>query len=82
MFYLDPPYWGCTDDYGKDVFSAADFELLSGLLEASKGRFILSINDTPEIRAIFAGFTMEEVTLNYRLSGKVTPARELIVSRW
>jgi hypothetical protein len=39
----------------------------------------MSINDTPEIRAIFAGFTIEEVELNYRLSGKVTPARELII---
>lgn len=80
LFYLDPPYWGCTDDYGKDVFSPADFEVLSSLLEGLQGRFILSINDTPEIREIFGRFAIEEVTLNYRLSGKVTPARELIVS--
>jgi DNA adenine methylase len=20
LFYCDPPYWGCTDDYGKDIF--------------------------------------------------------------
>jgi DNA adenine methylase len=25
LFYLDPPYWGCTDDYGRNVFSEADF---------------------------------------------------------
>lgn len=80
LFYLDPPYWGCTDDYGKDIFSPADFEVLRGLLEGLQGRFLLSINDTPEIRAIFAGFAMEEVSLNYRLSGKATPARELIIS--
>lgn len=80
LFYLDPPYWGCTDDYGKDIFSPADFEVLRDLLEGLQGRFILSINDTPEIRDIFAGFAMEEVGLNYRVSGKVTPARELIIS--
>lgn len=80
LFYLDPPYWGCTDDYGKNVFSPADFELLRDLLSGLQGRFILSINDTPEIRDIFGGFAVEEVTLNYRLSGKVTPARELIIS--
>ena len=80
LFYLDPPYWGCTDDYGKDIFSPADFEVLRGLLEGLQGRFILSINDTPEIREIFAGFQMEEVGLGYRVSGKVTPARELIIS--
>jgi len=80
LFYLDPPYWGCTDDYGKDVFSEADFNLLRGQLEALQGRFILSINDTPEVRQIFGQFAIEEVQLNYRVSGKVTPARELIIS--
>lgn len=80
LFYLDPPYHGCEDDYGLGVFSEADFELLSGLLEAIQGRFILSINDTPAVRRIFARFAMEEVGLNYRVSGGVTPARELIIT--
>jgi DNA adenine methylase len=80
LFYCDPPYWGCVDDYGKGAFSEADFERLSTLLEGIQGRFILSLNDTPEVRKIFARFVMEEVQLNYRLSGKVTPARELLIS--
>lgn len=80
LFYLDPPYWGCTDDYGRNVFSEGDFERLSTLLEGIDGRFILSINDTPEVREIFGRFTMEEVGVNYRLSGPATPARELIIS--
>lgn len=80
LFYCDPPYWGCTDDYGKDVFSEADFERLRGLLAGIQGRFILSINDTPEVRAIFGQFAIEEVGVNYRVSGKVTPARELVIS--
>lgn len=80
LFYCDPPYWGCTNDYGRDVFTAADFEALRDLLAGIQGRFILSINDTAETRAIFAGFAIEEVRLSYRLSGSVTPARELIIS--
>lgn len=79
LFYLDPPYWGCETDYGAGVFSAADFEALRGLLEAIEGRFILSINDRPETRSIFAQFATEEVELSYRLSGKATAARELII---
>ncbi len=80
LFYCDPPYWGCTGDYGKGLFSEDDFDRLRGLLEAIQGRFILSINDTPEIREIFGQFDLQEVSLNYRLSGKVTPARELIIT--
>lgn len=80
LFYLDPPYWGCTDDYGKNIFSAGDFERLRDLLEGIRGRFILSLNDTPEVRSIFGRFDIEEVTLNYRVGGRVTPAREVIIS--
>ncbi len=80
LFYLDPPYFGCESDYGAGVFSRGDFALMRALLDGIQGRFILSINDHPEIRETFAGFTMEEVGVNYRLSGKVTPARELIIS--
>lgn len=81
LFYLDPPYFGCTDDYGRNVFSDADFERLSSLLKAIKGHSILSINDVPEIRELFGWARVEEVQLNYRVSGRVTAARELIISR-
>lgn len=81
LFYLDPPYAGCEEDYGAGVFSPDDFAHLRGLLERAKGRFLLSINDTPMIRDVFAGMAIEEVELNYRISGKATPARELIISR-
>lgn len=80
LFYLDPPYLGCEEDYGEGVFSAADFEALRDLLTGLQGRFILSINDRPEIRDLFARFTIEPVELSYRISGKVTPAKELIIS--
>lgn len=80
LFYLDPPYFGTEDYYGEGLFSKADFTLLRDQLEGVEGRFILSINDTPETRDIFSGFDIEEAALNYRLSGKVTPAHELIIS--
>lgn len=81
LFYLDPPYLGTEHYYGPGVFSAADYEVLRILLEACKGHWIMSINDHPEIRRIFAGCAMEEVGLNYGVGGGQTPARELIISR-
>lgn len=80
LFYLDPPYWGCEGDYGPGVFSAADFEVLRSILDSLKGRFIMSINDTPEVRSIFVGMSIDEVELTYQISGRATPARELIIT--
>jgi DNA adenine methylase len=80
LFYLDPPYWGTEGYYGPH-FSGADFEALRAALEASQARFILSINDVPEIRQIFAGFALEEVGLHYSVGGEAVPARELIIMR-
>ena len=79
LFYCDPPYWGCTDDYGRNIFSPADFERLRDLLGSLQGRFILSLNDTPEVRELFGRFDIQEVQINYRMSGRVTPAREVII---
>jgi DNA adenine methylase len=82
LFYLDPPYWGSEGDYGKALFSRDQFVLLSERLRALRGRFILSINDVPEIRELFAwAAAMEAVELLYSITGgKGTPARELIIS--
>ena len=82
MFYLDPPYWGCETDYGKLVFERGDFDRLAGCLRGIEGRFILSINDVPEIRTAFAGFGMQEVETTYTVAkGKAQGGRrELVIS--
>lgn len=69
LFYLDPPYWGCEDDYGKAMFDRADFQRLAEMLAKIKGRFILSLNDVPEVRATFAAFGLTEVRTTYTISG-------------
>lgn len=51
------------------------------MLERLKGRFILTINDRPETRALFSQFSIEPVGVKYGLTGKgATDARELIVT--
>ena len=70
LFYLDPPYWGCEDDYGKAMFERADFLRLALLLGGIRGRFILSLNDLPEVRETFAGFEMTEIRTTYTISSK------------
>ena len=81
LFYLDPPYWGCERDYGEGIFAAADFQTMADRLAGLKGQFLLSINDRPEVREIFARFTIESVTTSYGISSAgATRAAELLVS--
>lgn len=81
LFYLDPPYWGNEGDYGRDLFGRDRFEDLAGLLRGLQGRFILSLNDRPEVRACFAGFEMEEVRTTYSVAAKGAVERGELVIR-
>ena len=81
LFYLDPPYWGGENDYGKGMFGRDQFAAMAEVLINLKGAFILSINDRPEIRELFGAFHMDEVTLKYTVAtAGATDAKELIVS--
>lgn len=82
LFYLDPPYWGCEEDYGQDVFGRADFQQLAAQLNAIGGKFLLSINDTAGVREVFGGFRCRAVETTYTISGAAQKAGELIVSNF
>jgi DNA adenine methylase len=85
LFYLDPPYWGCEDDYGKEMFDRDEFKRMASQLATIKGKFIMSINDVPAIREAFKAFQLTEVTTTYTI-GKQTKARgdraELLISNF
>jgi len=84
LFYLDPPYWGSESDYGKAMFARDDFAKMAEQLRHLNGRFILSINDVPQIRELFSWATIEEVKVSYTIGDKAdrAPVRgELIISR-
>ncbi len=85
LFYLDPPYWGCETDYGKEMFSREDFVRMAAVLRGVQGRFILSINDVPEVRALFDWAQLTEVTTSYTVGSKTdrAPMRaELLISNF
>lgn len=63
LFYLDPPYWNLP--YYDHNFTESDFVELAKLLKSLKGKFILSLNDTPEVRKLFRGFHISSVDLAY-----------------
>ncbi|KAB2888424.1 MAG: DNA adenine methylase [Desulfobulbaceae bacterium] len=63
FFFLDPPYWQIPG-YKYD-FAEKDFYDLREILWGIEGRFLMTINDTPEIRDIFSCFSIEETHLKY-----------------
>jgi DNA adenine methylase len=63
LFYLDPPY------YARKLYrfnlEHEDFVKMAEILAGIKGKFVLSLNDLPEVRAIFKRFKMHTVDLHY-----------------
>jgi DNA adenine methylase len=84
FFYCDPPYYGYEDYYGKGVFSRDDFQKLHDILASIKGKFILSINDAPEIRKLYKGFKIETVCTSYSMAGadKKKKVNELLIMNY
>lgn len=80
LVYADPPYYNSEHYYGRDLFGRPDFERLAEALRTMKGRFILSINDVPAIRELFAWADIQPVALKYTVSQGVTDAHELIIT--
>ena len=84
FFYLDPPYHGYEDCYGKGIFQREDFRKLRDLLAGIKGKFIMSINDVDEIRTLYSAFHIEEVATTYLAAGahKKKRVTELLISNF
>lgn len=59
--FLDMLRWQLT--------SRADFEALAEALAGLKGRFLLSLNDTPGVRECFQAFAIEAVETTYSIAG-------------
>jgi DNA adenine methylase len=81
FFYLDPPYFGLP--YYKFNFNEQDYVELAVLLKGLKGKFLLSLNDKPEVREIFAEFNIRGLTFAYssqRKTGKTY--KEVLISNY
>lgn len=80
LFYIDPPYWGTEGYYGTG-WVQSDFQRLATALQGLRGRFILSINDRPEVRAMFGRWRIEAADVTWSAGGGQSQKRvgELII---
>lgn len=72
FFYIDPPYWG-TAGY-VHPFNTADYVRLSDVLAGISGKFILSLNDVPEVRKVFKRFALQRISTTYTCANGRTKA--------
>ncbi len=82
LFYLDPPYWNTTG-YGCD-FGFEHYGHMAELAKSIKGKMVISVNDIPEMRKVFAGLSMKSVPINYSVGGnqRGKDRAELIIWNW
>lgn len=74
-FFLDPPYENSKLLYNEDTMN---FNELNNVLKNVKGKFLLTLNDSPEIRKIFKDFKI--LKLKVKGSGQYNTDTNLIGS--
>lgn len=83
LFYCDPPYWQ-TEGYGVQ-FGFENYVVMADLARSIAGKMLISVNDIPEMRAVFAGLHMESVSIRYSLQGagrSPCNQHELVIRNW
>ena len=81
LFYLDPPYW--ERKLYKFNFTESQFIDMEQRLRGLQGKFILSLDDRPEVRELFAKFPMQRVDLTYTAKRDTTTRhKELLITNF
>ena len=71
FFFIDPPYENTNTSFGYAEDVKFDFIRLRKVLDKIKGSFLLTINDSAQIRSLFKGFklTPVKITSGFRNAG-------------
>jgi DNA adenine methylase len=89
FIFLDPPYENTDKPFGYAEDKGFDFQRLAEVLSKVKGKFLMTINDSPEIRAIFKQFHQRPfkpitrmITTRHATGTKTYERKELFVSNY
>lgn len=82
FFFFDPPYIGYTLDY-YDPFTETDMSTLESIIRGLKGKWLLTVNDSPFTRSLFKRYTCLPVTTMSQTArnGKGKDFGELIITK-
>ena len=79
--FFDPPYWQ-TAGYGND-FPWSEYERLAEFAVNAKGGIVITLNEHPDIRRLFADFDQKPMQISYTPGGshRAKMATELLITR-
>lgn len=84
FFFLDPPYLNATPGV-YEGWSEEQMTAFADVVEQIKGRWIITVDDSPGTRRIFGKYRLRALKLDNKLAtlrlGKSPPLRELIITR-
>jgi len=81
LFYMDPPYWGRK--LYRHNFTEQNFISLEHRLHDVEGRFMISLDDHPQVRKLFGGWQLLSVDLAYTAQRRVGKRyRELLITNF
>lgn len=63
LVYCDPPYFGTTG-YGM-TFGMEQYVRMANIARTMKGKMLISVNDIPEMRDVFAEFNIQQLPIKY-----------------
>jgi DNA adenine methylase len=77
---VDPPYYRAGPDLYTNAYQHQDHVFLSNEVRKMSHRWMLTYDDVPEIRSMYAGLTQYQKTLTYYAQVKRSAAELLILS--
>lgn len=63
FFFIDPPYENTKKSFGYAEDTEFNFERLEQVLTTIKGKFLMTINDSPRINKLFSKFHIKKVNV-------------------
>lgn len=81
VFFMDPPYENSKGLYKKSII---DFGKMANVLKNIKGKFLLTINDSDNIRKLFKDFYIKRITIKAKGNHGIgeSDRKELIITNY
>lgn len=85
FFFFDPPYENTRSNFGYGEHKGFDYDKLREVLLSIRGKFLMTVNDSPNMRETFKNFNIKTVDVYARWSRKTKKTgtrKELLIMNY